>query len=572
MLKLLRRKSFRKSKDLNSENSFAKRTSTGSSGQYSVRERRRSRDGLQSTYSLTGASQGQSVSAENSNSLDRQRHSRDHARDHRLRSRYSSLSNTVSSETETSPPEIIQYARPPENLSSPVRHSNGYLPTSDTQYSVNPNPGCETTVQKLFFDSVLNGSSRNSSVKSKSATVEASCNPGDNSPSSPKTESDKKYSGTLESPSELRTESVIIRETVAALPLSQPPAQPHPYVRRGSSNNTSNTFSVSNFNNNKSDYSIKHNGDESQNKTGRRSVMTVLRQSFRKSKKDRPVVTEKSQQGANKVSKSPSGVSSHHPRRPSQVSRCPSTEDHSRISVASVRTGRTLTPSRASIVTRSGTSLASPSRNSIVDKDCSGDQTGIAPATQHKSDNNTGKRDSSETSDTSSVNMKTVTSQGSSGVFPMQNSSLVRSMTSKPSSYSTSSSTSKTDTSSTTPSATPRGQRFLPETPKLISSSSAVPPIYANVHSQVAPGNNRQMSPGIAKILEDSGNKRHENGVHRSPSSSNGVSSVSRSPSTSQVPPAIPKPATRMSLRQKVLIFPSHRLALVLIKLLRHVT
>merc|ERR1719328_248007 len=111
MLKLLRRKSFRKSKDLNSENSFAKRTSTGSSGQYSVRERRRSRDGLQSTYSLTGASQGQSSSAENSNSLDRQRHSRDHARDHRLRySRYSSLSNNVSSETETSPPEIIQYA------------------------------------------------------------------------------------------------------------------------------------------------------------------------------------------------------------------------------------------------------------------------------------------------------------------------------------------------------------------------------------------------------------------------------------------------------------------------------
>ena len=136
----------------------------------------------------------------------------------------------------------------------------------------------------------------------------------------------------------------------------------------------------------------------------------------------------------------------------------------------------------------------------------------------------------------------------------MQNSSLVRSMTSKPSSYSASSSTSKTDTSSTTPSATPRGQRFLPETPKLISSSSAVPPIYANVHSQVAPGNNRQMSPGIAKILEDSGNKRHhENGVHRSPSNSNGVS---RSPSTSQVPPAIPKPATRMSLRQKVLFPP----------------
>ena len=89
------------------------------------------------------------------------------------------------------------------------------------------------------------------------------------------------------------------------------------------------------------------------------------------------------------------------------------------------------------------------------------------------------------------------------------------------------------------PTATPRhggagGQRFLPETPKLVAS--AVPPIYANVHSS---GNNRQMSPGIAKILEDTGNKRAENGV-------------SRTPSSSQVPPSIPKPAARLSIRQKV--------------------
>ena len=89
-------------------------------------------------------------------------------------------------------------------------------------------------------------------------------------------------------------------------------------------------------------------------------------------------------------------------------------------------------------------------------------------------------------------------------------------------------------------SAEPRGggggQRFLPETPK--TTPTAVPPIYANVHSQLSSGNNRQMSPQIAKILDESGKK--ENGGHP------------------RDPPAVPKPAARMSLRHKVNIVTQH--------------
>ena len=80
--------------------------------------------------------------------------------------------------------------------------------------------------------------------------------------------------------------------------------------------------------------------------------------------------------------------------------------------------------------------------------------------------------------------------------------------------------------------STPRGQRFLPETPK--STPTAVPPIYANVHSQLSSGNNRQMSPQIAKILEDG--MKENGGAHP------------------RDPPAVPKPAARMSLRHKVII------------------
>ena len=454
MLKLLRRKSFRKSKDLNSES--GSRATAGRSGpayssgggQYSVssvRQRRRNSSGLQSTHSL-------SQPENNYSSLDRsgsgsgsgqQRQSRDNVRT--LRSRYSSLSNTNS---EDSPPEILQYARPPENLASPVRESNSYLPES----VVTSRQDCETTIQKLFFDSVVNGGKVGDSGERKSSVDQRSR-------------------------SEARR-SVIARET--------------PARRRSSSNNNNNSNNNSGNNNPANNTSttpstspaipVNQQQSESECKAGRRSVLSVLRQSFRKSKKERPRAAPARPE----------------PRARQEVSVCSLVDDQtSTVSVASVRAGRTLTPSRASIVSKS--SLTADREN--------------------------GGENNNQTS------MKTATP-----------SSITRQLGSRPS-YTSSSSTSSTATAATgkadPPTATPRhggtgGQRFLPETPKLVAS--AVPPIYANVHSS---GNNRQMSPGIAKILEDSGNKRAENGV-------------SRTPSSSQVPPSIPKPAARLSIRQKV--------------------
>ena len=94
------------------------------------------------------------------------------------------------------------------------------------------------------------------------------------------------------------------------------------------------------------------------------------------------------------------------------------------------------------------------------------------------------------------------------------------------------------------------GQRFLPETPKSShhgGTPTAVPPIYANVHSQLNSGNSRQMSPQIAKILEDY--KTEENG-HVNGVSNSGPTPVL--PTVSPNPPAVPRPAARMSLRHKV--------------------
>ena len=452
MLKLLRRKSFRKSKDLNSESgwrgSAARSGAYSGGGQYSVssvRQRRRSSSGLQSTPSL-------SPTDNNYASLDRpgcgsgQQHSGDNVRV--LRSRYSSLSNTNS---EDNPPEILQYARPPENLASPVRESNSYLPES----VVTSKQDCETTIQKLFFDSVVNGG------KDRDG-------------------GERQNSAEQRSRSEARR-SVIVRESLQGAPAR----------RRSSSNNNNNNNTIANniSPNNTSSTSnttpsnkVNQHQPESESKAGRRSsVLSVLRQSFRKSKKERPRVTAR-----------PESTTAR------QVSACSLVEDQtSSVSVASVRAGRTLTPSRASIV----------SRTSLV-----------------------------ENNNQPAANMKTATASTGS--------SITRQLGSRPSynsSSSTSSSTGATSKATTVepPTATPRhggagGQRFLPETPKLVAS--AVPPIYANVHSS---GNNRQMSPGIAKILEDSGNKRAENGV-------------SRTQSSSQVPPSIPKPAARLSIRQKV--------------------
>ena len=395
MLKLLRRKSFRKSKDLDCD-------SPGPGGS-AVRERR-----LQSTHSLS--------------------QSRDNVKV--LRSRYSSLSNTTS---EDNPPEIIQYARPPENLASPVRESNSYLPES----VLNSKQECETTIQKLFFDSVVNNTG-----------------------------------GQQRSRSEARR-SVTGREGG------------HTYSRRSSSNNNNAISPPTNKVVKQEDPGL-HSGLHS--KVGRRSVLSVLRQSFRRPKKER----------------APASLVTHRARHVSQSS---SVEDQTSISVASVRTVRTLTPSRASIV----------SRTSLADRESPGDNNNLQ-------------------------SMKTATAPPA----PLQ--ATPRQLSSKPSYTSTSSSSSNGASSSSRVAseapATPRHggatQRFLPETPKLVGSPSAVPPIYANVHQQLAAGgNNRQISPGIAKILEDSGNIRQENGVARTPSSS-------------QVPPSIPKPAARLSIRQKV--------------------
>ena len=456
MLKLIRRKSFRKSRDLNSEESRPRAAvNSAGGGQYSVREGRSS-SRLHSTISLAD------------NSLDRQLG--------KTRSRYSSLANNVSDQ----PPEIIQYSRPPER-----RLSNGVLTDSTpATTNINPSPGCETTVQKLFFDSVLNGQ-----TPAAGGAVRKSCE-------------NVKRVKSVEKSELSPTTSVIVREISS--PVVQD--QSHPYIRRSSVSRTSNI----NNNNNKPDtqQQQQQNVDDDRKKTGRRSVMTVLRQSFRKSKKDRPTVASR--------------TSSANPEQVSQ--RRTSSESQSRISVASVRTSRTPTASRASIVSRTSCDRVFSEQSEI-----SGQESRV---------------DQSSASDKCSDNMKTVSNH------PVQQSSaLVRSVKPVPSS------SSRTEASSTTPAATPRqsGQRFLPETPKLInggSGAAAVPPIYANVHQQLNPGNNRQqMNPGIAKILEDSGNKRQENGVHRSPSV---TQSVSRSSSSSQFPPSIPKPAARMSLRQKV--------------------
>ena len=106
--------------------------------------------------------------------------------------------------------------------------------------------------------------------------------------------------------------------------------------------------------------------------------------------------------------------------------------------------------------------------------------------------------------------------------------------------------------------ASPRsgGQRFLPETPKKShhgggnnGAPTAVPPIYANVHSQLNSGNSRQISPQIAKILED---YKEENGIHTNGNGGNGPVPKVGPSAVPRDPPAVPKPAARMSLRHKV--------------------
>jgi hypothetical protein len=84
------------------------------------------------------------------------------------------------------------------------------------------------------------------------------------------------------------------------------------------------------------------------------------------------------------------------------------------------------------------------------------------------------------------------------------------------------------------PTSTPRapGQRCLPETPRnSATAAGSAPPIYANLEA----GNSRNASQ-VSRLLEEGArlrNSQQENG--------------------SGNPPAIPRPAARLSLRQKVI-------------------
>ena len=110
MLKLLRRKSFRKSKEFNPSsrasnlNSSSGSVVSGAGGQYFARSRphRRSRTSINPNPELAGVS--------SQNSLDR-------------KSIGSHRYSSVNLGSPVPAPEIIQYSRPPENLTSPVRDS-----------------------------------------------------------------------------------------------------------------------------------------------------------------------------------------------------------------------------------------------------------------------------------------------------------------------------------------------------------------------------------------------------------------------------------------------------------------
>ena len=384
-----------------------------------------------------------------------------------------------------------------------MRESNGYLP--ETSLTISPEPGFDTTVQKLFLDSVVNGNIQRQR-NSRTSVTDAECS--DQVTSSPEGDFRPGVTRKLSSPGrKLGTGSERLGR-----PASASSNQSGLLVRKTSQ---------------RSNGSGSRSQNETTSKPGRKSVMAVLRQSFRRSKKERPSVTARA-------------PASHLPTNPASktptLSNCPSTSsvvktsvtptdvslsresskrfDYSTISVASVRTGRTLTPSRVSIVSRG--SVGSRTSELTKAEEISSSfslkvQAGLKAAL---SDQRCESSESVETRgsdvDIMSASIKTVNPDYS-----------------------------MVGRSRTSPIITSPGTarpRCLPETPKLIPS--VVPPIYANVQQQMASGNSRQMS-GIAKILEENGNKRHENGVQKSASVSAG-------------PPAIPKPAARLSIRQKV--------------------
>lgn len=145
MLKLLRRKSFRKSKDFKIVNSGSSHSAFSGTSSGKNQRDQSNHHNFQNDNGLAedgGHYRSTSNSQYSFNSWDRRSQASGPYR-------YSSIStHTVGIE---SPPEILQYARPPENLTSPLRESSGVL-----QDSLVPSPGLQKKIQEesqQFYDS-----------------------------------------------------------------------------------------------------------------------------------------------------------------------------------------------------------------------------------------------------------------------------------------------------------------------------------------------------------------------------------------------------------------------------------
>ena len=143
MLKLLRRRSFRRSKDFRTEssrrsarNSRRNSEESNNSGHYSHHKNRSQQiNASQNSFQPNTTND----SGSRYNSWDRRSQCSNY--------RYSSIStNTVGGAGgggRDSPPEILQYSRPPENLTSPNRESNGLL-----NQSLTPSPNLVRKTQQ----------------------------------------------------------------------------------------------------------------------------------------------------------------------------------------------------------------------------------------------------------------------------------------------------------------------------------------------------------------------------------------------------------------------------------------
>ncbi|XP_059087024.1 MAP/microtubule affinity-regulating kinase 3-like isoform X3 [Tigriopus californicus] len=145
MLKLLRRKSFRKSKDFKIVNGGSSHSAFSGTSSGKNQRDQSNHHNFQNDNGLAedgGHYRSTSNSQYSFNSWDRRSQASGPYR-------YSSIStHTVGIE---SPPEILQYARPPENLTSPLRESSGVL-----QDSLVPSPGLQKKIQEesqQFYES-----------------------------------------------------------------------------------------------------------------------------------------------------------------------------------------------------------------------------------------------------------------------------------------------------------------------------------------------------------------------------------------------------------------------------------